>query len=30
MATQDFMIMAIPAVVALLGGVMAAVWTPNH
>jgi ZIP family zinc transporter len=30
MTTQDFIIMAIPAVVALLGGVMAAVWTPNH
>ena len=30
MTTQDFMIMAIHAVVALLGGVMAAVWTPNH
>jgi hypothetical protein len=27
MATHDFLIMAIPAVVALLGGVLAAVWT---
>ena len=30
MNTQNFLIMAIPAVVALLGGVLAAVWTPNH
>jgi ZIP family zinc transporter len=30
MNTHDFLIMAIPAVVALLGGVLAAVWTPNH
>jgi ZIP family zinc transporter len=30
MTTQDFLIMAIPAVVSLLGGVLAAVWTPNH
>ncbi len=30
MTTHDFLIMAIPAVVALLGGVLAAVWTPNH
>ena len=30
MDTHDFLIMAIPAVVALLGGVLAAVWTPNH
>jgi ZIP family zinc transporter len=30
MTTHDFMIMAIPAVVALLGGVLAAIWTPNQ
>jgi ZIP family zinc transporter len=30
MNTHDILIMAIPAVVALLGGVLAAVWTPNH
>lgn len=30
MNAHDFLIMAIPAVVALLGGVLAAVWTPHH
>lgn len=30
MTTHDFLIMTIPALVALSGGVMAAVWTPNH
>jgi len=30
MHTQDFLIMTIPAVVALLGGILAAVWTPSH
>ena len=30
MTTWDFLIMAIPAVVALSGGVLAAVWTPKH
>ncbi|WP_342618571.1 zinc permease [Rhodoferax sp. GW822-FHT02A01] len=30
MYTQDFLIMTIPAVVALLGGILAAVWTPSH
>lgn len=30
MNTHDFLIMAIPALVALAGGVLAAVWTPNH
>jgi ZIP family zinc transporter len=30
MTTHDLLIMVIPAVVALMGGVLAAVWTPNH
>lgn len=30
MTTHDFLIMTIPALVALSGGIMAAVWTPNH
>lgn len=30
MHTQDLLIMTIPAVVALLGGILAAVWTPSH
>jgi len=30
MTTHDFLLMAIPSVVALLGGVLSAVWTPNH
>ncbi|MDD2775165.1 MAG: transporter [Gallionella sp.] len=30
MTTHDFLIMLIPALVALGGGVMAAVWTPSH
>ena len=30
MNTHNFLIMAIPALVALGGGVLAAVWTPNH
>ena len=30
MNTHNFLIMAIPALVALCGGVLAAFWTPNH
>jgi ZIP family zinc transporter len=30
MNTQHFMIMGIPALVALCGGVLAALWTPSH
>lgn len=30
MNTHDFLIMAIPALVALAGGILASVWKPNH
>ena len=30
MGAHDFFIMAIPAVIALLGGVLAAFWSPSH
>ncbi|MEQ1556940.1 MAG: transporter [Gallionella sp.] len=30
MNSHDFLIMAIPAVIALLGGVLAAFWSPSH